>query len=77
MSEVKKYPPPAAAAQRLTSRLAYGVALSILLAVAETWAGIALAYGTDWPPTFWITTLSGGVYLVSLAIPRARPVIDA
>jgi zinc/manganese transport system permease protein len=61
---------PAAAAQRLTANLKPGVALAMALAVAETWAGIALAYATDWPPTFWITALSTAVYLLSLAVPR-------
>ena len=64
---------PAAAAQRLTHGLGAGVALAIALAVAETWAGIALAYVTDWPPTFWITALSAAVYLLSLIAPRAAP----
>jgi zinc/manganese transport system permease protein len=61
---------PGAAAQRLTHGLGAGVALAMALAVAETWAGIALAYETDWPPTFWITALSAAVYLLSLAAPR-------
>ena len=53
---------PAAAAQRLTVRLAPGMALSAGLAVLEAWGGIVLAYVTDWPSTFWITALSAGVY---------------
>jgi zinc/manganese transport system permease protein len=53
---------PAAAALRLTTRLQSGVALAIGLAVAETWLGIALAYVTDWPPSFWITLLSAAAY---------------
>jgi zinc/manganese transport system permease protein len=28
---------------------------------------LTLAYYTDWPTSFWITALSGLVYLVSLA----------
>ncbi len=56
---------PAAAAQRLTSRVGQGVALSVLLAWAEAWGGVALAYVTDWPTSFWITALSGSVYLLS------------
>jgi zinc/manganese transport system permease protein len=63
---------PAAAAQRLTQSLGVGVALAILLAIAETWAGIALAYFTDWPPTFWISTFSAAVYLVAIAASHAR-----
>jgi zinc/manganese transport system permease protein len=57
---------PAAAAQRLATRLYWGVALSAILALAETWGGIALAYATDWPTTFWIVLLSCLVYFLSL-----------
>jgi zinc/manganese transport system permease protein len=57
---------PAAAAQALSARVATGVALSTLLAFAEAWGGIALAYETDWPSSFWITALSAGVYVVSV-----------
>lgn len=59
---------PAAAAERLTKRLALGVALSAALALAEAWAGIALAYWTDWPSSFWIAALSGAVYFASLLV---------
>lgn len=62
---------PAAAALRLASGLKTGVLLSILLAVVQTWAGIALSYVTDWPPTFWITMLGSAVYLLSLLAPHA------
>ncbi|MFZ3234388.1 MAG: metal ABC transporter permease, partial [Stellaceae bacterium] len=60
---------PGAAAQRLTARLGRGVALAVILAVAETWSGIALAYVTDWPTTFWIVLLSCLVYFASLSKP--------
>lgn len=60
---------PAAAAQRLTGRVATGVLLSALLALAEAWLGIALAYATDWPSSFWITALSAAVYLLA-GLPR-------
>jgi zinc/manganese transport system permease protein len=56
---------PAAAAQKLTARLAPGVALAMALALAQAWSGIALAYLTDWPTSFWITALSGAVYLAA------------
>jgi zinc/manganese transport system permease protein len=67
---------PAAAALQCTVRLKSGIALSIALAVTETWAGIALAYVTDWPPSFWITLLSSVVYGLTFAprlLPRAAP----
>jgi zinc/manganese transport system permease protein len=61
---------PAAAAQRVTTRLSHGIILTVLLGLTETWAGIALAYQTDWPSSFWIAALSGLVYFASLG--RAR-----
>lgn len=60
---------PAAAALRCTSRIRTGVALSVVLGVAETCAGIALAWLTDWPPSFWITLLSAVVYGLTF-VPR-------
>ncbi len=54
---------PAAAAQRLTTGLGRGLLLSAALALSEAWAGITLAFYTDWPSSFWITALSAGVYL--------------
>ncbi len=56
---------PAAAAQRLTSSVGKGIVLSAALALCEAWGGIALAYYTDWPASFWITALSAAVYLLS------------
>jgi len=56
---------PAAAAHRLTSGLGRGVALSAVLAVTQTWAGLALAYVTDWPVSVWITALGGLAYLLA------------
>ena len=43
-------------------------ALSAALALAEAWGGLTLAYYTDWPTSFWITALSGAVYLASLVV---------
>jgi zinc/manganese transport system permease protein len=62
---------PAAAAQRLTARVGTGVVLSGVLALAEAWGGIALGYYTDWPVSFWITALSGLVYMLAMAVTRA------
>ena len=65
---------PAATAQRLTRRVGRGVLLSAALALFEAWLGIALAFYTDWPSSFWISALSGGLYLlVALPRPRIRP----
>ena len=56
---------PAAAAQRLTIRLGTGALLAVVLAVGEAWMGIALAWVTDWPASFWITGLSALAYALS------------
>jgi zinc/manganese transport system permease protein len=62
---------PAAAAQRLTTGVATGVLASVGFALLEAWLGITLAYYTDWPSSFWITTLSATVYLAA-SLPRWR-----
>ncbi len=59
---------PAAAAQNFSLRLIGGMLLAAALALAEAWGGLTLAYYTDWPTSFWITALSGLVYLASLAV---------
>ncbi len=57
---------PAAASLRLTRRVGPGVLLAAAFALAEAWGGLALAYETNWPTSFWITALSGLVYGASL-----------
>ena len=70
---------PPAAAQRLTTGLWAGLFLSAALALAEAWAGIALAFHTDWPVSFCIALLSAVGYFAALGAssfkPR-RPVAD-
>jgi zinc/manganese transport system permease protein len=56
---------PAAAAQQYTTRFWHGIVLAVALALVEAWLGLVLAFLTDWPTSFWITTLSGGVYLLA------------
>ncbi|BBE08711.1 ABC 3 transport family protein [Mycoavidus cysteinexigens] len=57
---------PAATAQNLTTRLGAGIAAAAFFALTQAWAGIALAYYTDWPTSFWITALSALLYGLSL-----------
>jgi zinc/manganese transport system permease protein len=57
---------PAAAAQRLVGGIGSGLLLSAALSLLEAWAGITLAFYTDWPSSFWITALSAGIYLLSI-----------
>ena len=56
---------PAASAQRLTTRIASGLALSVVFAVSEAWLGIALSFATDWPASFCISALSAAAYLLA------------
>jgi zinc/manganese transport system permease protein len=70
---------PAAAAQRLTTGIGRGLALSAGLALFQAWAGITLAFYTDWPSSFWITALSGATYLLATTLPgmtRKPPQMD-
>lgn len=63
---------PAAAAQRLTTGIGKGLLFSAGLALFEAWAGITLAFYTDWPSSFWITALSAGIYLLASLLGAGR-----
>ena len=63
---------PAAAALRLTRTITTGVACSVALAVATAWAGLLLAFYTDWPTSFWITAIGSGGYVVATLAGRRR-----
>jgi zinc/manganese transport system permease protein len=64
---------PAAAAQRLTRSLGWGLITSVVLALADSWAGLTLAYYTDWPSSFWIVSLGALTYLfAALLVPDRR-----
>ncbi len=54
---------PAATAQELTARPGPGLLLSVALALAVTWLGLAVAFFTPYPAGFWVTTFSFGLYL--------------
>jgi len=60
---------PAAAAQRLVTGLWSGLILAALLALAEAWLGITIAYHTDWPVSFCIALLSAVVYFAAMLRP--------
>ncbi len=57
---------PAATAMRLVKQPLWTIGLAMLLGVSYVWVGIFLAInvaGATWPPSFFISTLSFGVYL--------------
>jgi zinc/manganese transport system permease protein len=56
---------PPATAQRLVTGLWSGMALSAVLALAEAWLGIVIAYQTDWPVSFCIALLSALGYFLT------------
>ena len=53
---------PPATASRLTSKVWKAIVLAVPLALLETWAGLVLAYYTDWPVSFWISALGAALY---------------
>jgi zinc/manganese transport system permease protein len=55
---------PAATAHELTSHPGLGIALSVALALAVTWLGLALAYFSIYPVGFYITTLSFAAWVL-------------
>lgn len=62
---------PAATAQRITSRPARGVALSVALALVVTWSGLAVGYYSSYPIGFAVTTVAFGAYVAALVAPVA------
>jgi zinc/manganese transport system permease protein len=62
---------PAAAAHRLARGPLAGMALAGALAVAATWAGLALAYALPWlPPSTAIVAVAVALYLCSALVTR-------
>jgi zinc/manganese transport system permease protein len=61
---------PAATAQRVTGKFGLGVLLSVGFAVMQALCGVALAYLTDWPTSFWISVLSAVFYASALGAGR-------
>ncbi|MGH9102057.1 MAG: metal ABC transporter permease, partial [Acidimicrobiales bacterium] len=54
---------PAAVAQRLVRRPGLAIAASVGLAVAFTWLGLAVAWYTPYPVSFFITAIAFATYL--------------
>jgi zinc/manganese transport system permease protein len=74
---------PAATAQQLTARPARSLALTLLIGLAVTWLGLALAYYSIYPVGFYVTSLAFAAYLLARGVraagertartPRTRP----
>jgi len=64
---------PAATAQLITPRVGASLVLTVLLGMAITWAGLALAYFYNYPVGFYLTAVAFSVYLIARL---ARAAID-
>ncbi|MHB8611942.1 MAG: metal ABC transporter permease [Candidatus Dormibacteraceae bacterium] len=63
---------PAAIAVRFTSRPFAAIGIGVSLALAFTWAGLAIAYYSPHPVSFFITSLAFGAYLIARLVTSAR-----
>ena len=54
---------PAASSLCCTRSFWGGISVSVLLGIASVWIGIILSFLTNWPVSFWISTLSFCTYL--------------
>lgn len=59
---------PAGAAQQLTLRPVLGFVLTIVIALAVTWLGLAVAYFSPYPIGFFVTTFAFAVYVVARTV---------
>ena len=59
---------PAATAQRLTPRPGRSALLSVAIALAVTWVGLAAGYYSSYPIGFYVTTLAFAAYVAAVAV---------
>jgi zinc/manganese transport system permease protein len=72
---------PAAAARCFTKRPGHAIALSVAIALATVWIGIAASYHTNWPLGFYVGVIAAGFFLAGSGwtavrrrwLGRARP----
>jgi zinc/manganese transport system permease protein len=64
---------PAAIAVRFTSRPAIAIGIGVCLALAFTWLGLAIAFYSPHPVSFFITSLAFATYV---AVRLAEPLLD-
>jgi zinc/manganese transport system permease protein len=63
---------PGAIAQRLVTRPFRALALSVALALAIIWVGLTIAFYASYPPSFLISALAFGLYLVIWLFQQGR-----
>lgn len=55
---------PAAVAQRIASRPAQGIALSVCIALLATWLGLFISFYLPYPVSFFITSITFAIYIL-------------
>ena len=63
---------PAAAARSLTARPVLAIVLSVAIALATVWAGLALSYQSNWPLGFFVGVIGAAFFLDGRAYAAAR-----
>ena len=63
---------PAAIAERLASRPAQGMAISVLVAVLATWIGLFISFYLPYPVSFFITAIVFAIYIFVRLIPYIK-----
>ncbi len=63
---------PAATALRITARPVLAVAMGSLLSLVAVWVGLVLAVMFNLPPSFFVVTVSTGMWLAALGATRVR-----
>jgi len=58
---------PPAAAQQLTARIGLGLVFSAVIGLSAVWSSLTLAYYTDYPVGFFVTSISFAAYVAASA----------
>ena len=64
---------PAAAAEKLTHSPLAAIGWSVLISLVSTWGGLILAFIGHWPASFYIVSMSCGIYFLSFIPSRLHP----
>jgi zinc/manganese transport system permease protein len=63
---------PAAIAERLASKPAHGIIISVLIAVLSTWLGLFISFYLPYPVSFFITAIVFLIYIFVRLMPYVR-----
>ena len=63
---------PAAIAERLASKPAQGIIISVLIAVLATWLGLFISFYLPYPVSFFITAIVFAIYIFVRLMPSLK-----